>query len=318
MGDTVRVMDITTLGTGLAGIGGVDHDDRHSRQGRLVGYKGPQLEEAPVVMSCPLPAPNCDSIPDTAQVFQGDTEGVPLRLVHDGLGDAMVGVPLIATLSPPYRLELTLGRTAPFPLQVAPPVSIDAPVPLHRLAGVDGALRVHRQVDNAQVNSEEALGGHNLTLWGVNGLMEKEPALKVDQLRLFCLSRKGNARPRLKGEAVAIEGDGAVNFVGMVVDGNGPQGIEAGQGVAPSLVSVGVGHFADGNCGLLARQAKLSPEPVIGSSLEGQPMEYAFLKGDGGEGVAGGIELDYHVLEAMMFSVQSHLDGQLHSLIIPQ
>ena len=294
MRDTISLRNKATLRAGLGSIGGIDDCDRHTCQNCFVFDEGPELEEGPVMLSCPLLTPNCDSVSNATQVFKGDTETVPLRLRHNSLGDTMIGVPLIAGLLGANALELALSRTCSPSLKVTPSVGEDAPLPFHRFARISFPVRIYCQIDDAQVKAEEALGDNSFGFGGLDNLVEKEMPISIDQVSLFSLSQKGYIGPGLEGKAMPVEGHSAISLVGVVVDRDSPQGLEDSQGVASSLVAIGIGHLANGYSSLLPRQTELRTKPMIGPSLQGEPMEDTFLEGNEGHGVAGSVELPYH------------------------
>ena len=55
-------------------------------------------------------------------------------------------------------------------------------------------------------------------------------------------------------------------------------------------MKIGIGYLADSGNSFFSRQVIGRSEPMIGSTLEGQPMENALCEDDLGEGIASGIK----------------------------
>src|SRR5690606_47772 len=80
---TIGFIDAPTGDAGATGVLGIDQDHRHSRESCLVDDKASELEEGPVVQSCPLPAAGRYPVADARQVFEGDPASGALRRGHD-------------------------------------------------------------------------------------------------------------------------------------------------------------------------------------------------------------------------------------------
>src|SRR3990167_250969 len=114
----------------------------------------PQIIERPVRVSCPLLASDRYPIPYPAQIFERNTSIGVLCLLHDLLGNDVVGVALKTSLLTRNAFELALGRFRAIALEIAAEVKKLAPIIFNRLTAVGMPVTIRGDVHNAKVNAE--------------------------------------------------------------------------------------------------------------------------------------------------------------------
>src|SRR5207237_1911845 len=129
----------------------------NARELGLVFDEVAELEERPIVQSCPLAATGLNPASDALEVFKSDTDPGALRLGDDGLCDAVVRVPLKPGLAPLELPQLPPGRPGPLALEIAAPVSILAADLIHLGSRPGLSVGIEGQVDDPQVNTEHVL-----------------------------------------------------------------------------------------------------------------------------------------------------------------
>ena len=109
---------------------------------------------------------------------------------------------------------------------------------------------------------------------------------------------------------------GPISFIAVTMNGDGTEGSKGGELRASGFVLVGRGDLANSNRGLVRSKAEVGTGLVVGPALEGKPVEGLFGEGDGGEPVAGAVEVCHHGAEAMTIAPKCNLGGDLHGLIL--
>jgi len=107
-----------------------------------------------------------------------------LRLLHDTLGNNVIGVTLEAGLLARQLLELALGGLGALALKVAPPVGMDAALSFHLLAAKGFPVAVGGQVDNPQVHAQHIVNQGRRRVFNVAGSEKVELATGQDKVTL--------------------------------------------------------------------------------------------------------------------------------------
>ena len=152
----VGLRAMTTRGTGSTGIARIDGHDRYACQCRLVSDEVVELSKAPTrePVAC-VSAARRDPGSDTTQVFQSDTASGALGTGDDPFRDAVVLMPLEASLPATNSLQLLLGSSGIPPLQ---PLALQVVLAASRLGGlaaVPGPIAVHGNVADAQIHAQK-------------------------------------------------------------------------------------------------------------------------------------------------------------------
>jgi hypothetical protein len=181
---TIGFVDTTAQRAKTRCVARVYRTHPHSRQLCFVFDKASQLVERPTMQSSTLTTPNRGSITNTAKFFEGDTLIECLRSRYYALGDYVVCVPgKVPFLSTPLP-EQSFGGGCDLALQLRPQPSVPVPDTLDHRAGVDIALAVNGDVDNAQVHPKPALPFFGSALrfgrWRSRGLWSVDGSTQVE------------------------------------------------------------------------------------------------------------------------------------------
>lgn len=281
LGGTVRLVDVPAFRAGPAGVPRVNCDYGDTGEQSLVGDEGAQLEERPASMSSPLTTPNGYPVADALEVFEGDATSGAFGLGHETLTDAVVLDRAKAGLLAREFLQVPLGRLGAGLLQgLAEGVVADANG-FDLSAGMSFAVGIDRDVADAEVNAKEALWVDGGTIRDVDGDVEEELAIAVDEVGLSTSGVEFGAVVGADGDrndetAVSAEETDAVQAVlervGSLVEREGAQGVEVGPGGAVSLVDFAdLGNGANGVlCGEPKERANLCVVELLELHLVGR------------------------------------------------
>jgi len=215
---------------------GSTKDDWNASQLGLVLEEAAELIKSPVRKSWTLSARGRCPRANVLEILKRNRPVGAFRLFHDGFGDAVVDVALVAGLSARDGAELPRSRSALLALEIASPMGEDASNLLDHLAGVAIPVGVICNVDNAQVDAD---GVDDLDGWGLidvagnddvevsTSRLEIDLALATDEhLTLILPANKGNPdaaidRPDGDGVIVADAKDAVVEGLGSCL----PEGV---------------------------------------------------------------------------------------------
>ncbi len=154
---TVGPLSVPTGGTLPGSVTGIDKDHRYSSPLRFVLDLLDQVTERPAMQRSPLGLPEPYPFANPLEVFQGNTAPGALSLGYDAFADTVVEVVGEAPLFARKLFQTTLGRLGALLLQLLPesPVAVSDRVQV--LARVGLAVRVGGDVDDTQVDPQEAL-----------------------------------------------------------------------------------------------------------------------------------------------------------------
>jgi len=316
--DTVGLLDRAAFGTRLAGVVVINKDDRHTGQRGLVLDEGSELEEGPVGMLRPLAASHGYSLTGTIKPFERDGPESVLRLGDNTLGNDVVHVPLVASLTARNAPQLALCGPTPVALKVAPPVAVPATGPLDGLAGVEGPIGVREEPHDPKVTAQGVLSLHGYGLRGIDYLEQEEAAIPVDEFG-FPLAGQCHTGAGREGHAMPVDEYRPVALVCMVADRDATALPEVRDLAATPLIRIGICDLAYGNGGLTAAQSEALSEFVVSPALKGKPTEGLLLEGDAGEPVARTVEVLHHGEERLGLSrPYQHYGREFHgALSIP-
>lgn len=190
----------------LAGVVGIDKDHRNADHLRFVGNKLAQLEKRPVAVPRPLicaldPRPRTDAL----EVFQSNRPVRAFGSLNNALRNYVVGIGLKPALFAGNLFQFAACRLRALALQSRPQSSIAGSVFLNLRTGVDVPTTVRSQIDNAEVNSQNAFnilfgwvgdvaGGKQVKLAFVkNKIAFALPKSKVSKLATTSRKRDVNA-----------------------------------------------------------------------------------------------------------------------------
>ncbi len=111
-------------------------------------------------------------------------ETVVLRDGDHTRADDVGGIGLIAGLFSLDRSDLPCSGPTALPLEVAAPVCIDPPLLLNGRTRVDSTIRIDREIDDPQVDSQIVLGLATGRFGRVKRAVQEERAVTVDEIGL--------------------------------------------------------------------------------------------------------------------------------------
>ena len=293
-----------------------------SSECRLVLDEAPQLPETPRVVAAALSLPNRCLASDASQVFEGEHPASVYGLRHQTLGDVVVGIPSEPLFPAREPLEVPLCALGSAPLELD--LQLFAPTHdfVHPLALVHGSVGVHGEVDDAQVNTENANGVVWSWFWGIDHDSEVEHAFSEQEVGL-------PVNPVHAGFLVVADADGHTDSPvegqdrglfeslpredALVVD-HRAVGSELGHhGLVPL---VGLAHLSDcPNCHL-SRESKFFSELPIHEGLESHLVCRAIFERYRCDEITGLIEAVHSLdqsIELLLRRVQLGQECLLHS-----
>jgi len=155
--ETIRFGDVTTYGTSLAGVLGINKDHWNTRQHSLVGDVLSQLIERPVSELAPLLATKPRPIANACQVLKGYRSFGDLRFLNKTLANRMVGVALKSGLLTRDFLKFTLCGFSLFLLQILAQMLMLMAVILYCFATVVFSITVGCKVHDAKIASKNIM-----------------------------------------------------------------------------------------------------------------------------------------------------------------
>src|SRR5262245_4632270 len=109
----------TTSRTGARGVARINVNDLHAVQPGFVEYLGFQVVKCPAMQGGPMRASNRYPVADAVQVFQANAASSALRLDHDALTEAVVGIVAEAPFFACQMAQQATSRLGSFVLQLA-------------------------------------------------------------------------------------------------------------------------------------------------------------------------------------------------------
>lgn len=133
-----------------------DHGDADAL--RLVGDECAELAKSPITQSCALVAPGRYPAADALQLFEGDPASGAFSIHHDSLGNAVVGVFLEPRLLSGEVAQSPLGCLGAALLKSIPALLVVAALPFDSGPGIDLAIAIGGQRDDAEINAQPVFG----------------------------------------------------------------------------------------------------------------------------------------------------------------
>ena len=316
LGTAVGLVYNPALGTNPRRIPWVNGHHGYAHERGLVLYELAKLKEGPGMVLTPLALADFYPSTNTAQVFQGDSTESVVGFRHHLFGDAMVHITGEASLLASPCPEKSFARASALRLEFGSKFGVALAESVDRSARVGHAIGVGQDVHDAQVATQEACRLDSRGFGCFDGLVDEGAPATIDQSS-FVLARKGHTRTGYEGKPLAVNKYRTVPLVPMLVKGDGSQGPKGCKGRTAGFVFVGSGHLANSYHRLRAGKTKARAGFVIGSALEGKPMEKLFREGNGRKPVAAVVELLHHRTEGMGVTLYLHYSRDVHALSIP-
>ena len=170
-----------------AGVSGVNQDDRHTCQDRLVHDEAAKLIETPTVVPCPLSLSNGRPLAYPAEILQRDSSIRVFGFLDKGLRDYMVHVGPKAFLLSSDSTEVALGRWGSNRLKRGTTQSVPLALGFDDLSAEAVAVRGSGYFDDPKVNPQNVVHQRLVALWNVAGRQQIEAALAIDEIALASL-----------------------------------------------------------------------------------------------------------------------------------
>lgn len=183
-GRPVSFVDVAALGTHSGSISRIHQHDLHPSDLCFIGDKLPELVERPRTLAAALRLSNRGPIEDAFQIFEGNLSLGVLGLSHQFLGNAMVCIGSESILVPRQTLEMPLGGSRAAGLQILAKLRGLAAHPLNVGTGVSFTVGIDRDVDDAEVHAEDALGRDWLGIWDFDNGAEIKHIINQNEVRL--------------------------------------------------------------------------------------------------------------------------------------
>lgn len=183
----------------LARIRPLDHLHPNPGPSCLVLDEGSELVERPLVVSLALPLRNRGPQEDAREVFESDPPLRALCRANDLLADGVVGIGLKPAFSAGDLPQSPLGRLGSGLLETPSVSAVPLPHLLGGLAGVGCPVARGGDVDHPEIDPEVFGGFGRLGVRGLDGRVEPERPVSVDEVRLL----DGRDRREVCGFAVS-------------------------------------------------------------------------------------------------------------------
>lgn len=317
----VTLVDQSATGTRPAGVTRIDGNQRHTHQLGLVGQTLTEMSESPRVVRSPMFLANRCPFANPGQIFDHDSTNGVLGCTHDRFADTMVHVTLVAPFLPSAMTQQPFGGFRPLRLEFGPQAIVTSPHVRDVGAGEDLAIASRGKVFDAQVNTQETLGLEGFDLRHVDGYVQKEHPVAMDEIRLSARTRfempvvgpdhEGHDFPTVDGQdRNAIKPLPAQD---SLIVRDGAKRSEFGSDIPVTLVAFD--HLRDGSNGHLRRQIEVVPNIVVDESLQYDLVGASMTKSCFGDGSASGVESFHrssHTIRLRDGRLELNLCRQLH------
>jgi hypothetical protein len=180
----VRLVNAATFRARSARVARVHNYNRNAGKRRLVGEKQTQLEERPGVQSASLSFSNRYPVANTAEVFHSDTATGVSSFANDLLRKNVVRVRMEVALLRTKLPQMAFGALRPGALESGTKLRDAASQSERALTGMRFAVRVDREVADAEIDAEPAFGVNRTAVGDVDGHVQVELPLAVNEVSL--------------------------------------------------------------------------------------------------------------------------------------
>jgi len=323
----VGFIDITTGGTGAAGVARINRDNDHAHQSRLIGNEGPKLGKRPTMQDRSLAASGSYPFTDMRQVLQRNSLAGVVRGLYDPLRDDVIHICGKTPLFAGKPLELALGRTRLSGLQLAAQLAVTVTHALHTFALMKCTVTGNSNVGDTQVNPKESFG---INLWRfVNvarleqielAIAENEIALAMQTLKKFGLTLTAGKRHLLSSGHCPDRYDTFGELVGNkpVVEGESSKRLEGALGFLVLLI--GIGNFSKDAHGNISAEVESLANIGVAELVQVELSKRAFSPSKLAHVIArgvGGLKRLFKRRVLLWRRLEFQLCNQLHTDIVP-
>jgi hypothetical protein len=150
----VGLFTMTTVLASSRTVFWVNEKNGNAKSRGFVCNLGNQISERPISMSRPLSASDL-CLSDIAQIFQSNRPSSVVRLLHNTLGNTVIGVFLIPRLTTRDFLEFPFCRTGLFVLKILPTVSIFSPFIFNIFTREGLTVTINGKIDDANIYAQK-------------------------------------------------------------------------------------------------------------------------------------------------------------------
>lgn len=322
---TIALLAMPTFGTRSGSVSGIDKENRNSGELRFVLDKAPKLRERPTMQRAPLAASSRNPLANALQVFEGNAAVRVLRLAHDALGDSVVYMSSHPFFFLAALLQKALGCSALFRLKPIPHASVTMTQTSKLPTAVDLPIRVRRDVLDAEVNPNPALGCAERWLLELCRGEQVPLAFPIYKVGLASTEAQHTISSFVANEPDALtathgpDGDPRVVVTeDAVIVGYRAERLES---ALPRLVKlVRIGDLRDGSYYHLSRQTKAVLDVVVDEFVELVLAETLALPrnlADRTGRLVGDAKRLFKRVGLFLGGKKLYSDDQLHSSIIP-
>jgi len=321
----VPLVNATAVRAFPAAVAGTDRLNWHSIALRLVSHELPLLAKCPTMQRAALRLANRYPAADVGQVLDPNSASGVFGFPHDGLRYAVVDVGCEAMLFQPTSFQQTLGRLGSLPLKPSAQVGMAFPQPAGMCTAECLSIAVHGDELDAEINTEILSGIAGWYVAHVNGHVEEEHAVTVDQVSLSTSAvQKGGlvspAHPRHQRPAIQGPDGHPVGPLprqdALIID-DGP--MRPKRRLDGLIAFVNLNHLGDGPHRHLRRQAELCANGMIAEFLKLNLVRALVDEGYRRQRIAGGVEPDHRRKQrSRLRRIRQELElhGQVHPHVI--
>ena len=294
MGLPVLLVDTSAFRTGPGGVPGIYDIQINAIHQGLVGQKGAEVIEGPVMQPVSLAFSGRNLVPDAGEILDGNSGLSAFGLGNKVFGDVVVHPRLKTVLPSGQFFQSSFAGLRAFLLETFSPVLIPETLVLDGSSGKDFARGIGGDVDDAEVHPEDADGKFRFLLgnvadevdeplfvaFGVDGIDLSLPEPQITPL-VHPADEGDSHAPGQRPEADPIpllegEDPGVVGLGGPL-----PEDVD-GRPVRPT----GIGHFGKTPDDHLRRKGGCIPEDSIFRLVQIELSEGLRLEGEPGQLVA--------------------------------
>ena len=325
---SISFINTTTFRAKAGRVSSINEDHRNTPALRLVANILPELKERPVGMSRSLFASYSYPLTDTAQFFEGNGAMGVIRNFYDSLTDRVVGYFLKTGLLAGYFFEFTFGRLRAIALQITAAVLKFAAVIFNTRPAKSAAITIRSDVDNAEVDSKNALYVNGFGSLHITNNHQIElafdkakiafPVLAFEQFKLVFTAGEGHLLSTFNSPDIQFH---AVQLVGQdaVVKGNCAAWFESPLAFLVQLVRIR--NLADATDNHLRGQSEHFLDVIVGKFMDRDLAKRFTIPCLSTDVTASGIGNFKSLVKCISLFrrwKEFYLSDQFHSVMIPQ
>lgn len=325
---TVAFINTTTYRTKPGRITRVYRHDQNPGAFRFVDNLLTQVIEAPRVMLSPVSLSNRYPVPDTLQIFQGNTSTGVFGLFNNPLADDVVNVICHSAFFAAALFEQPFSRFSTLALQFLSQLGVTAAKVIQMVAGVGVAIRISGNILNTQVNADKFININWLRCFNFARAKQVKSTVNISQVRLaalilqqFKLSLAGGKRNTL----TALGGpDRNLLLINVPAQDSGVIGDSAvllKKALGFLIQLVGVSNLRDAADYHLSSKAKVAFHIIITHFMKPKLVKYTIAPRPLAYTITGRVsrfQCFEQRLVLLLIRLQLHFSRKFHRIIVAQ